>query len=115
MFSMAYAFDQVLCWDIPYITAQVDDDLVHDSYGYGIQSDRRSMFNDSPGRLCDDRDYELKRMESENAELRAIVNNVQGWKQKVRHGTDKLSTHKTSHGPKHAHGHLRGSDEADRV
>ena len=114
MFSGATAFDQVLCWDLPLHTDHVDDDVInYESFGGGFDSGSETMFENSPGRLCDDRDQELKRMESEIAELRAIVENLQGWKQKVRHGTDKLSTHKISHHDEDAH--LRGSNEANMV
>ena len=80
MFSGASAFDQVLCWDVPIHTDHVDDDVINDeSFGGGFDSGIGDMFNDSPGRLCDDRDHELERMKSEIAELRAIVENLQGF------------------------------------
>ena len=117
MFRETFAFDRVLCWDIPNNTDKVYDNVELLETLYGIEDDiysgSWSMFDNSPGRLCDDRDQELKQMKSENAELRAIVENLQGWKQKVRHGTDKLSTHKISNHDEDAH--LRGSNEANMV
>jgi hypothetical protein len=44
-------------------------------------------------------------------ELNSLVNHVKGWKNKVRHGTDRLSTHKITTGDKHQQGHMRGFDE----
>jgi hypothetical protein len=45
------------------------------------------------------------------AELRAVVDNVKGWKHKVRQGTDHLSTHRISMGDQNQHGHMRGFNE----
>jgi uncharacterized coiled-coil protein SlyX len=45
------------------------------------------------------------------AGLRAVIDTVKHWKQKVRHGTDKLSTHKVTTGDKQQQGNMRGSDE----
>jgi hypothetical protein len=44
-------------------------------------------------------------------ELSALMRHLKGWKNKVRHGTDQLSTHKITTGDKHQQGHMRGFDE----
>ena len=45
------------------------------------------------------------------AELKAVVDTVKGWKQKVRHGTDQLSTHKVTTGDKQQQRNMHGFDE----
>jgi len=116
MFSQAFAFDQVLCWDISASYLDDEDDSYYSGY---VSSYVGTMFDNSGGgRLCDDHDNEIKLMKStlavqavQIAELRAIVTNLQGWKQKVRHGTDHLSTHRVSMGDEEEHGHMRGFNE----